>query len=148
MIQSFIIMYLLNFSMIICHCIMPLWMVTVKLFNYYYHMELLWIWRIGSVLINCEWFRTVTLCIDWFQFKCTPLHYASMNGHSKVVQLLLSHGATVDMKDRIVSTHKLWMIQSIYIMYWLISVWLYSIALCLWEWSQWSCSTITIIWSK
>ena len=46
------------------------------------------------------------LQLQFFRFYRTPLHYASENGHSEVVQLLLSHGATVDMKDN-VSTHKL-----------------------------------------
>ena len=34
-----------------------------------------------------------------FQYDRTPLHYASDNGH--IVEVLLSHGATVDMKDRV-----------------------------------------------
>ena len=31
----------------------------------------------------------------------TPLHYASCNGHSEVVQLLLSHGAHVNVKHKV-----------------------------------------------
>ena len=31
-----------------------------------------------------------------FQNNQTPLHFASKRGHSEVVQVLLSHGATVD----------------------------------------------------
>ena len=38
-----------------------------------------------------------------FQNNQTPLHFASKRGHSEVVQVLLSHGATVDMKDRVSS---------------------------------------------
>ncbi len=38
-----------------------------------------------------------------FQYNKTPLHYASEHGHSEVVQVLLSHGATVDMKDGVSS---------------------------------------------
>ncbi len=34
-----------------------------------------------------------------FQWNKTPLHYASLRGHSEVVQVLISHGAAVDMKD-------------------------------------------------
>ena len=36
-----------------------------------------------------------------FQYNQTPLHYASKRGHSEVVQVLLSHGATVNMKDEV-----------------------------------------------
>ena len=38
-----------------------------------------------------------------FQLKQTPLHYASKYGYSEVVQVLLSYGATVDMKDEVSS---------------------------------------------
>ena len=38
-----------------------------------------------------------------FQDNQTPLHYASKHGHSEVVQVLISHGATVDMKDEVSS---------------------------------------------
>ena len=38
-----------------------------------------------------------------FQCNRTPLHFASMCGYSEVVQVLLSHGATVDMKDSVSS---------------------------------------------
>ena len=38
-----------------------------------------------------------------FQFNMTPLHYASKRGHNEVVLALISHGATVDMKDRVSS---------------------------------------------
>ena len=34
-----------------------------------------------------------------FQYNQTPLHLASERGRSEVVRLLISHGATVDMKD-------------------------------------------------
>ena len=44
-----------------------------------------------------------------FQDHQTPLHFASDAGHSEVVQLLISHGATVDMKDSLVSS-----IESVY----------------------------------
>ena len=40
-----------------------------------------------------------------FQDRKTPLHYASERGHSEVVQVLISHGATVDMKDRVSSIY-------------------------------------------
>ena len=33
------------------------------------------------------------LFID-MQWKCTPLHYASMNGHEKIVEQLLKAGAS------------------------------------------------------
>ncbi len=42
-----------------------------------------------------------------FQYNQTPLHYASEHGHSEVVQLLLSHGATVDMKDEVSSIDRI-----------------------------------------
>ena len=38
-----------------------------------------------------------------FQFNLTPLHYASEYGDIEVVHVLLSHGATVDMKDEVSS---------------------------------------------
>ena len=38
-----------------------------------------------------------------FQVRKTPLHYASERGLSEVVQVLISHGATVDVKDRVSS---------------------------------------------
>ncbi len=38
-----------------------------------------------------------------FQYNKSPLHYASQRGYSEVVQMLLSHGATVDMKDKVSS---------------------------------------------
>ena len=36
-----------------------------------------------------------------FQFWMTLLHYASMHGYSEVVEVLISYGATVDMKDKV-----------------------------------------------
>ena len=36
-----------------------------------------------------------------FQGNQTPLHYASRCGHIQVVLALISHGATVDMKDEV-----------------------------------------------
>ena len=39
-----------------------------------------------------------------FQYNQTPLHFASMYGRSEVViAALISHGATVDMKDYVSS---------------------------------------------
>ncbi len=38
-----------------------------------------------------------------FQYNKPPLHYASEHGHSEVVQVLISHGATVDMKGNVSS---------------------------------------------
>ena len=63
--------------------------------------------------------RLMLLTITLFsQFNRTPLHYAARNGHSKVVQLLLSHGATVNMKDRVsIYAYKLCMIQNFYVAY-------------------------------
>ena len=42
-----------------------------------------------------NYYYTFFLIIS-FQYGMTPLHYASEYGHSEVVQVLLSHGATVD----------------------------------------------------
>ena len=36
-----------------------------------------------------------------FQGNRTPLHYASECGHIEVVIALISHGATVDVKDEV-----------------------------------------------
>ena len=38
-----------------------------------------------------------------FQDNRTPLHFASMNGYSEIVQMLISHGTTVDLKDKVSS---------------------------------------------
>ena len=38
-----------------------------------------------------------------FQNNQTPLHYASECGHNDAVLVLISHGATVDMKDKVSS---------------------------------------------
>ena len=38
-----------------------------------------------------------------FQDRKTPLHYASKRGHNEVVLALISHGATVDVKDLVSS---------------------------------------------
>ena len=38
-----------------------------------------------------------------FQYNWTPLHFASMYSRSEVVIALISHGATVDMKDNVSS---------------------------------------------
>ena len=38
-----------------------------------------------------------------FQDNLTPLHFASMSDHSEIVQMLLLHGTTVDMKDEVSS---------------------------------------------
>lgn len=42
-----------------------------------------------------------TINIDWqnFESKCTPLLIASANGHEKIVDILLSKGADVKMRD-------------------------------------------------
>ena len=37
----------------------------------------------------------------YLQYNMTPLHLASFNGHSEVVQLLLSHNAYVNVKDEV-----------------------------------------------
>ena len=42
------------------------------------------------------------------------MHYASEHGHSEVVQVLLSHGATVDMKDEVSSIESEYLVIPMY----------------------------------
>ena len=42
-------------------------------------------------------------------YNRTPLHFASMYGRSEVVIALISHGATVDMKDNVSSIDNLYL---------------------------------------
>ncbi len=57
-----------------------------------------------AIAINKPYcFNYTLVIIISFQHNQTPLHYASEHGHSEVVQVLLSHGATVDMKDEVSS---------------------------------------------
>ena len=59
--------------------------------------------RVSS--IECSFLKLLVcvVCVNYCNIIIhqTPLHYASKHGHSEVVQVLLSHGATVDMKDRV-----------------------------------------------
>ena len=56
------------------------------------------------------------MCIFTIQFQVhvllnwtMPLHYASKHGLSEVVQVLISHGATVDVKDEVSSTDNVYL---------------------------------------
>ena len=54
---------------------------------------------------NAFWFcnnvfnQRFSMCL--LQSDSSPLHLAAKNGQSEVVTLLITHGATVDIKDRV-----------------------------------------------
>lgn len=56
-----------------------------------------------ETLYEVQWCLSLSqgsnLCLDDYDGR-TPLHIAACEGHLKVVQYLLSHGATVYAKDR------------------------------------------------
>ena len=39
--------------------------------------------------------------LELLQDGCSPLVFASLNGHANVVEKLLQHGATVDLQDKV-----------------------------------------------
>ena len=42
---------------------------------------------------------SIYMCL--LQSESSPLHLAAKNGHSEVVTLLITHGAKVDIKDKV-----------------------------------------------